>query len=62
MDYERLTIYVQDATETRKWIDRLRLVHDEAYQADKAEIHDAMVEVARDHEDELLSKLAGDER
>lgn len=57
MNYDRLTIYVADKDEVRKWIDRLRLVHNNAFAADKAEIHQAMVEVAQSHEDELLDKL-----
>lgn len=60
MNYERVTFYVRDKDEIRRWIERFRLLHDDAYQADKAEIHQAIIETAQQHEDELLSKLAGE--
>lgn len=61
MNYERLTLYVDCTRQVRQWIDQLRLNNDSAYDADKAEIHQAMLDVARDHEEEVIAKLnAGD--
>lgn len=55
-----MTVYVDDRESTQKWIERLRLDFDEAFQSDKAEIYNAVFSVAREHEEELIDKLGDD--
>jgi len=57
---DKMTLYVSDKDSLQKWIMQLRLDDDAAFRADKSDIHEAIIQVARENEAEVVNFLRDD--
>lgn len=57
---ENISLYVSEPDEFHYWIQTLELENHAAWEAEKREIHEAIFQVAREHEDEVVDKLTDD--
>lgn len=56
-DSNRTTVYLESKNTYRTWVHLMAIDHD----VDKADVHEATVQVAMGHEAEVADRLRGDE-
>lgn len=57
---ERITLYTESRAEWNRFVKQLEIDYDEALKADKSEIHQAVIELARENPNEIIEKLTVD--
>lgn len=58
-EYEQATLYFQETTkrEFQKWMNRMELDHNIVFDSEKRQRHEALIQVAMNHEDEFVEQL-----